>query len=917
MRVFVPLFLAAALVSACAIPERANPFDSANAPSAVVRVVQLAPPGQPCVVTASSGFEVIEASRGACLALDASASTDPQDDSLKFEFEYEDPSGNWTSLDRPQTADSLTLDSAFRLSAPVSTGDVLRPLRFRVRAEDSGRAEGTSEPVSLVLRNGKPIAVTDGAMTLPVGGTDWARGLPVTVALDAKRSFDPDGETDLEFRWEVVDQAGDVAVLDWSTAAVQFRDVDPTGGVVRATLRVRDGIPGGDRAESLPTSQILSIHAPEVWTGTSKETGPFENVDGERRELGVSAVSEVFGASFRAGTGGVGCTILLLGAAGTGLAHYCDDVLVAINGLSETDPEFLVGDASRRRVWAGFKSGTDMAVYRFDLDAAGQLVGGGPVFGPVLFALSADGNADQPDVLEDGSLIVPGEIAGRLLVLDPDDGTITRRIDFGGELTSAAHRPGTDEIWVVRVESFVGATAPAMIHVVETDGALLWTVEAPSPLLFGLRWIDGEQLWLTEFGIAVHRLDAKTILSGGSFEDAVQLTVPTLVPLIKVQLDPLSGTLWAEDFVLGGTLSFDPNGRLRSRPKDVEPIVVDALGRLWWKDPVDDGLWRGRDPDGDGIVSRHPAFFSLTADVEAGTGRLGTIGLIPSVFERVTPDGTRVDLPKPLFWFDENGAALPSRSAAVFRFTPGSSDRGWIATGPFLTPYGPEIFQWLESDTAIFATRVLADATVGYPALAPLAPPESDTRAWLIKEDSEQISLVSNTGVVSVVLDLSSESIGRLVAAPSHFSNTLCVATQDDVAGETRLRRVSLTGIVENLHTLPLTATTSFNIVGVSTAVVGGLDVCWYAIEEDGGYSIFGFSGPGQMVASNSFGEPLNSIQAVSGDDLLVWATREDSSIPQRSRISFMPVAGIDEIYNFPLGDLQRRIISPTSAVGN
>src|SRR5688500_11717495 len=77
MRIFL-VGMVAALTAACAIPARDNHTDPSNSPDVRVRLLDYTDGdlGSECPAFAGSGAEISVASRGSCLAFDASATTD-------------------------------------------------------------------------------------------------------------------------------------------------------------------------------------------------------------------------------------------------------------------------------------------------------------------------------------------------------------------------------------------------------------------------------------------------------------------------------------------------------------------------------------------------------------------------------------------------------------------------------------------------------------------------------------------------------------------------------------------------------------------------------------------------------------------------------------------------------------------------
>ena len=304
--------LALALVAAagCTLPARDNPRDSSNAPVAALAVSDY---GFPVAGGGCAGLvgTVVAASRGRCLALDASASADPQDEALTFDFDRVTVSsaGEVVVADELAALDGdaaiVQLPDELRRQLPVSTAEVPQLLRFRVTVRD-GHGGSSEATAPLQLFNAEPIAAPAVSRTIPLGGFAWAPGAPMELAFDATGSSDPDADP-LLYCWRFPEDLPAADPCDIAPDADGFvcsgevahacftRTFDP-GRRTRylALLEARDNldatIAAGD-PRALRSRQIrhaVAVEDPVVWLiPPQNSSDPASRLDTERRTLAL------------------------------------------------------------------------------------------------------------------------------------------------------------------------------------------------------------------------------------------------------------------------------------------------------------------------------------------------------------------------------------------------------------------------------------------------------------------------------------------------------------------------------------------------------------------------------------------------------------------------------------------------------
>lgn len=204
-RLLLPSLVAVVAASAC-IPSRDNPNDPSRRPDAGLFIANCA------------GTQVTTVSRGDCLALNASGSTNPLGPPSQIQYTWLACTAatgctSTTSappLLAPHPVDESVLPNLLDSSASVQvlSPAFLRrvptnvPLVFEVVEKGPGGIDTAS--ASVTLTNARPVAATDAPRVFPLGGFPWAPGQPVNVTFSGINSSDPDGDP-LLYCWSFSD----------------------------------------------------------------------------------------------------------------------------------------------------------------------------------------------------------------------------------------------------------------------------------------------------------------------------------------------------------------------------------------------------------------------------------------------------------------------------------------------------------------------------------------------------------------------------------------------------------------------------------------------------------------------------------------------------------------------------------------
>ena len=137
------------------------------------------------------------------------------------------------------------------------------------------------------LTGGEPwlINLTSNAAPVADAGGPYLVSAGESITVDASASFDPDGDDQLSYFWDIDgdgifnDVAGEVTVLDWATLTAF--GITEENSVLAVSVRVSDGQGGADTAES-----ITLVQGPEPIATVS---GPGEAVPFQPRTFTLSA----------------------------------------------------------------------------------------------------------------------------------------------------------------------------------------------------------------------------------------------------------------------------------------------------------------------------------------------------------------------------------------------------------------------------------------------------------------------------------------------------------------------------------------------------------------------------------------------------------------------------------------------------
>lgn len=204
-RTLIPAVAIAALLAACAGDDdkKPNPQEENRAPIAAVQA------------------DPTSAVVGATIALDASASSDPDGDELSFSWALAAPEGSAAELaNETGPTNSFVADVAGTYSVTVTVDD------GELQASRTVTVSVTEEPGE----NHAPTANAGANQTVHVGEM---------VALDGSASSDPDGDP-LEYAWTMTVPEGSLARLD-EPAAVKPTFIADVVGIYTITLVVNDG----------------------------------------------------------------------------------------------------------------------------------------------------------------------------------------------------------------------------------------------------------------------------------------------------------------------------------------------------------------------------------------------------------------------------------------------------------------------------------------------------------------------------------------------------------------------------------------------------------------------------------------------------------------------------------------------------
>lgn len=649
------LLVVVALVAGTAcIPGRDNPFDPQNAPAAQLTVADAGPAvaGECPAVFTSSLQPVAFVSRGRCIVLDASGTSNPGNDERTFQFRLPPAAGSTTPQRVETTSLVLPLTGTYRRQLPVET-----QLTFEVAVStDGGRSFGASASASVVLTNAPPVAVTDVSRSLPVGGFPWSLGTPFEVTFDASGSTDPDGDAPLQYCWTFPGETESC-----TAESVVTRTLPVTRGRMTASLRVTDNLDdGGVRLSSRRVPASVSVTDPVLWHSPLTLVQRIDTL----RPVDLPFNTPREAVRYPATPASQSAMLVLVedpapGAGNPGASlRLVDEATGVVGGGSVSVPQNVEGiaaDPARNRIWTlsvitGAAGASTLRAWSIPAPMSISPDASVPSV-PLTFPVSG-AYAGILEVAANGNVWATSLYSRYLYEVSPA-GTVLATHEFPGRsVRDAAMRPGAQELWVVFDADLApdgSAVAGSALAIYSTEtGALLG---GPLPLgnvaVSEIAWIDADQLWVSLIVDGLRVVDAGRIQSGTDVEAATITRIPDLAQVDGLVVDAGTGALWCS-----GTLGGVPHGFRATPAGDFEAFTappttfgaevfyVEPGGALWWTDGALPGrLHRSTafDPDGTVVSVDVP---SRLGAVDSTTGWLWYPLDLPSSLLQITGEGS-------------------------------------------------------------------------------------------------------------------------------------------------------------------------------------------------------------------------------------------------------------------------------------
>lgn len=863
------LAIVACLASAC-IPSRNNPRDPSRAPEVRVKLVSLEPCGGGLP---SDGWPVVgTASRGACLALDATDSEDPQGGTMHFTYSF------LTTAGEP---DVIIADDSLQRFMPIPV-ELLRArrldqlVRFGVTAVDASGAKGSAS-TAVVLTNSPPSFGRPSTILLPEGGFPWARDQAMPILLDGRVPPDPDGDP-LQYCWTTPES--ELFTCDFFEAVWPV-SIAPAADRQYFHLVVSDG----DLASEQRTF-VVRVGPSPLWADGEGLRRFDETLRFEPQPPGAEHW-------LARGAGGEEWVLLHDPASGTVTIQEWPSLTstgleIALGGRSA---ELAIGTSlplpgGGTRIWLAARTGSapvlDLEAY--DLDAAGTVLtfrGARTVNNTTLRMMSADfagnvavGGVSDPAVLE---LVSATVTSVWTIALAP--GTT---IEGGGPIPETS-------IFSVTAS---GGTAGNVIFVYELppDGGppqLNQILDGLGPLR-QLEYFDYDQFWAANpsTGLTLYHRDTLTPLA--TFPDILDVKG-------SLRVDPGTGACHLA--TLSSLITVDVEGREQRHPiESGTPLVrfVDAEGRIAVDESGTDDLRISRTLDPEAIVSLID-LQPIRAERALADGGIWAVTSGPAIVH-LAENGTtleyltelNVDTVGEVPLIAPFGVVDPDGRAGWFVDTLGASEV--LYRVDFAAPRdAPERLPAIE-----------IDRDLGYYPIGASGPTASNSFAWLWQPNGSnpRYATIDEAGVFTERLVLTNESTSDTGAVMSHVSNDLCVFSQVGASTTLKHRRVSPVGVVTSAGEISVTSG-PMNLRSPFTSPTR--DECG-VVAGTGQTHLFVWGSDGALHTTHDDADPLVSMTAVA--DGVYWGTGSLDGLPDErilTRILVLGTSGVFARETFPL----------------
>lgn len=823
----------AAGTAGCQIPAQDNPHDPRNRPVARMRVVDRGAPdpvtGCPVVVGTGAFLEVVSASRGRCLALDARDSDSPPGNTLDLVFTVLDASGSVLASPTPDPAGHERLAPLEGFLRTLPFGE---PLTAHVKVTDVDLDFEVSAEAALTLENSAPVLVLPEPRILPLGGLPWAAGLDFQdVAFGIDGSFDADGDP-LHVCWSFAGETGPECPAPGSPSDLDVSREIPSDarGPFVGTAQLCDGPVGSPRSCSRAERAVVRVREPDVWlhrgtTGLAPD-GAVLRLDGSRLSYPFPLASVQLDVG-QPGQFVDGATPVVVLCDGTFLRSisWPQGVVIDSEDLGSGPHAIAVGEG--RHLWAVGNS----KVSGFIVDPAGLLVPNpGPT--PTPPPITADCRVAVDPAGRGWASCIAGtgshseSILGGAAISLP-----------GRRILGLAARPGTDEVWVVDEPD---GTGPAFLRkFLEPEGpAFSWELETETAT--ALAWAGSDTLWLAHGDLGLLRLDALLLDQGAVFAEDTALETFPLFSVDALRADPVSGTAWASSSLVGQSWRVDVRGGLDFVGGSVRLLGADLDGAMLFGDPAASivEIQRGTTVEEAAVDRVMPFPAALGGAADPGTGGAWLYRPDQADVIRVDREGVLVEK-RTGIRVGATDEAVPSLAS----FRPSADGtRAWAVEtldAPDYVQTGRVLFLDLTADP-MPATVIALPNLYGAPRFPFLEPSFPDGRfAWAMQfvgGGAATVVMVGSAGTITQpggAGDVPERAQGTLIARGARVpdpSNALCLAAWDSLADQLRVRRIHTDGTVETFadDDLPL-ADPLGALHQVAASREGGANLCWVA----------------------------------------------------------------------------------------